>query len=173
MVRAYLLSLLVRQRLALKDQFPKRYPHPWLVWEPGIWHVPPSARAQSNSATRLPLSQGPDQPAQGDALCFELAPPSNKPHWEVGRQPANDIVINDSTVSRRHLLLHRNSSGDWWMTVNPQATLTLYAGNELSPGTEVQLRTGEAFKAGNVRLTFYDTEGLLKRLEAEAQRLGR
>lgn len=171
MVRAYLLSLLIRQRLALKEQFGKRYPHAWLVWEPGIWHVPPSAKAQSNAATQLPLTQGPDQPSQGDALCFELAPPPNKTKLTVGREPANDIVVNDSTVSRHHLLLQQQGASAWRMAVDEHATVTRYGDRELSPGTEIDLKNGDTLKAGNVILTFYDPDGFLGRLEGEAQRL--
>lgn len=171
MVRAYLLSLLIRQRLALKEQFRKRYPHAWLVWEPGIWHVPASAKAQSTAATQLPVTQRPDQPSQGDGLCFELAPPPNKTRLTFGREPANDIVVNDSTVSRHHLLLHPRGASGWLMAVGQHANVTLYGGRELLPGTEIDLKNGDILKAGNVTLTFYDSNGFLGRLEREAQRL--
>lgn len=173
MVRAYLLSLLVRQRLALKEQFQKRYPHAWLIWEPGIWHVPASAKAQMNAVTQLPLTQHPDHPSQGDALCFELAPPSKKTRLELGREPGNDIVINDTTVSRHHIVLERHPEGDWSFQVDEHATLTFQGGLEVSPGTELNLKTGDVLKVGDVKMTFYDTNGFLERLQSEGDKLTR
>ena len=172
MVRAYLLSLLVRQRLALKDQFQKRYQHAWLVWEPGVWHVPSSASAQTDEATQLPDSRQPDQPAQGDALCFELAAPTLKSSLKLGRDPGNDIVINDTTVSREHLTLKPSAKGGWSLLVVDRATAT-HQGRELRGGEELQLKPADAMKIGNVDLTFYDPGGFLERLHVEAEKFKR
>src|SRR5882757_1486697 len=72
MFRAYLLSFLARQRLLLEQKFDGRYPHHWLVWEPGSWKAPPVNAAVAE--TRLPSQARPLARAQaGDALCFELS----------------------------------------------------------------------------------------------------
>src|SRR5262249_39386970 len=142
MVRAYLLSLLVRQRLALKDQFQARYPHAWLVWEPGVWRVSASLAEQSMGRSRLPSGDDEDHPPQGDALCFELSTSARNGDavLRVGREPGSDIVINDTTVSREHLLLTANADARWRLSVSRSSKTTFYAGRKLSPGTELALR---------------------------------
>lgn len=173
MVRAYLLSLLVRQRLALKDQFQRRYPHAWLVWEPGIWRVSASPAEQSMGTTRLPSGAAEDHPPQGDALCFELSTAGGNGHTvlRVGREPGSDIVINDTTVSREHLLLTADASARWLLTISPSSKTTFYAGRELAPGVELTLQPADRVRLGDVSLTFYDPPGFLERLQAEARRL--
>lgn len=155
-----MISFLSNRALLLKKEFTTRHPHAWLVWEPGGWNPPAKAAL---SATLQPPKKA-TQPAVGDALCFELKPPAGKPSLSVGRDPANDLVLNDATVSREHLLLNHDA-GKWSVlavasnvkigTVTPSFT------------TPVALVSGVGISLGSVQLTYYDPPGLLVRLAAE------
>lgn len=172
MVRAYLLSLLVRQRLALKDQFERRYPHPWLVWEPGVWRAAASAIEQSTGSTRIPSDVAEDRPPQGDALCFELSTGGEGPRspLRLGREPGSDIVINDLSVSREHLILAPDEQAHWRLQTSPASKTTLHRGREVPPGSQLPLECSDRVKIGDISLTFYGAQGFLERLRVEARK---
>jgi hypothetical protein len=161
MVRAYLLSFLARQRLALKEHMAERYPNCWLAWEPGAWSVPPAAGDMAT--TRLPTPLPADRPAQGDALCFELlAKPDGSP-LKLGRAAGNDVVVNDATVSREHILLFRNKDG-WIAEVTSQAKSTFFGSAPLSPGQKVLLTDRQKLKVGDVVFTFHEPPSFIERI---------
>src|ERR1700722_3207083 len=99
MVQAYLLSFCLHQSLVRRDAFATRYPHDWLVWEPGHWTSVPyderTAAPTRKSAEPIDVSAA---MAKGTALCFELKPLVPDRLIRVGRGDANDLVINDGTV---------------------------------------------------------------------------
>jgi hypothetical protein len=163
-MRSLLLSLLVRQHMALKDRFRARYPHPWLVWEAGAWNVPETER-QNVAATQLPAPDLRDCLPAGDALCFELvALGEAQTTMPLGRASHNALVINDATVSRDHLALHCTPSGQWAVEALPQATPVKLDGVPLPPNQLTPLVAGARLELGDVRLTFHDSEGFFTRL---------
>lgn len=164
MVPSYLLSLLKVQALAMTDKFGERYPYHWLVWEPGTWTAPASAHDTVQADPRHP---GVGALGRGDALSFALKPSPNKPDvLAIGRNHTNDIVINDATVSRQHALLRLQPSGIWSIEVvkNVKA-LTRLGEVDLRPGEPVHLKSASQLRLGDVRLTYYDREGMLRRLK--------
>jgi hypothetical protein len=163
MSRSLLLSLLVRQHLALKEKFRVRYPHCWLVWEAGAWNVP-EADEVSPGATRLPTADLYDCLPSGDVLCFELAPGTRTPSVPLGRASHNVIVINDATVSREHLVLRPEPEGGWQVEAQQRAGPALLGGRLLKPGQPTRLVSGMQLQLGDVRLTFHDAEGFHVRL---------
>jgi hypothetical protein len=170
MVRSVLLSVLVRQHLSLKKEFPKRYPHAWLVWEAGAWSI--SGDGEQNVAhTQPPAEDLQDCLPTGDVLCFELAPSSPEQTLRVGRASRNDVVINDSTVSREHMLLTRSASGDWSAELMSPTQHVAIAGRTLVPGKPIPLRRGDVLKVGEVLLTFYDAKAFEVRVQGEAEKL--
>src|SRR6266498_1917201 len=110
MVPSYLISFLSTRALLLKDQFPTKHPGSWLVWEPGNWHAPAIA---ASVAKTLGPQERPTTPAKGDALCFQLSSLGNKQSLKAGRDPGSDLVLNDATVSREHLLLLYEGRNVW------------------------------------------------------------
>jgi hypothetical protein len=163
-MRSLLLSLLVRQHMALKERFRARYPHPWLVWEAGAWNVPDTDR-QNIAATQLPAPDLRDCLPAGDALCFELvALGEAQSTLPLGRASHNAVVINDATVSREHLALHCSPGGQWFVEALPQASPVKLDGMPLPPGQLTPLEPGARLELGDVRLTFHDAEGFYSRL---------
>jgi hypothetical protein len=170
MARALLLSLLVRQHLALKEKFRARYPHCWLVWEAGAWNVPDNSE-QTHEATRLPTDELHDCLPAGDAMCFELVPVTGRDMLPLGRSSYNVLVINDATVSREHLLLRHQPEGLWLVEALPQAGPALLSGRRLRPGMPTPLEPGMQLQLGDVRLTFHDAEGFHSRMSHTADLL--
>jgi hypothetical protein len=169
-VRAYLLSVLVRQHLLLKNGFAERYPGCWLVWEPGNWT--PAGKNPHTMATQRPSWTGPREPVAGDALCFELALAPGTRELKVGRGPPNDIEVNDLTVSREHLNLSLLTAGGWVATAVSGST-TLRNGVAL-PSTELStLKDRDQLGLGSAHLTYYDLRGFAARLVDEAKKLPR
>ncbi len=167
MARALLLSLLVRQHLALKEKFRARYPHCWLVWEAGVWNVPESSE-QNHSATRLPTDELHDCLPAGDAMCFELVPGTRRDVLSLGRSSHNVLVINDATVSREQLLLRHLPEGGWQVEALPQGAAALLSGKRLRPGLPTPLEPGMQLQLGDVRLTFHDADGFHSRMSHTA-----
>lgn len=163
MARALLLSLLVRQHLALREKFRARYPHAWLVWEAGAWNVP-EATEQSTTTTHLPVDYLRDCLPSGEAMCFELVAGTNRGPLKVGRASHNTLVINDATVSREHLLLHPTTEGEWLVEPLPRATPVLLEGRKLAAEQRVALVPGARLGLGDVCLTFHDADAFHARI---------
>lgn len=168
---AFLLSLLVRQWLLTKERFGQRYPHGWLVWEPGEWVGPARGEDISVAETRLPSNRTPDRPPQGDALCFELRGAEGA-LLRLGRADTNDIILNDMTVSREHLRLSVEQ-GRWVLTPGSEAKATTVSGNPLPPGTSRPLESGDVIKVGGLTLSFYDSKRFIERVQRQAESLAR
>jgi FHA domain-containing protein len=159
-VRAYLLSMLALRRHGQKDAFPGTYPHPWLIWEPGVWQPAGSGPDPSQTQAANPASYHPK--STGDALCFELA--ERRP-LKIGRGKGCDIQINDATVSREHLVVEPESLGAGW-TATPSTTsnTTELNGAKLSRAS-LPLRARDQLRLGDVLVTFVDPGAMLERLE--------
>ena len=161
MARSLLMSLLVRQHLALKEKFRARYPHCWLVWEAGVWNVADGSE-QNHGATRLPTSDLYDCLPSGDAMCFELSP--GREVLMIGRASHNAFVLNDATVSREHLRMHALPDGGWAVEALSQGGPAMIGDQLLPPGEPRPLKSGMHLQLGDVRLTFHDAEGFYSRL---------
>jgi hypothetical protein len=163
MVPSYLLSLLKVQAAAMGDKFGERYPYHWLIWEPGTWTAPASAHDTVHVDPRHTPALG---VGRGDALSFALKPSLGKPDTlTIGRNHTNDIVINDATVSRQHALLRALPAG-WAIELGKGVkSLTRLSEVDLRPGDPIQLKNGGQLRLGDVRLTYYDLQGLLRRLK--------
>ena len=169
-VMASMQSLLVRQLMALKEPvWQQRYPNDWLVWEPGAWRVPQQPKT-GVASTQLSIPE-PGRPQTGDCLCFELKPATTA-KLKIGRDPLNDIVLNDATVSREHLVLERTKD-QWLVQGLPSSKATLVKGKAAVPGVPVPVAPGDQLTIGGVTLTYLTSVGLLSRLKAEATRLSR
>ncbi|HEY8212278.1 MAG TPA: FHA domain-containing protein [Myxococcaceae bacterium] len=165
MVPSYLLSLLKVQAVAMGDKFGERYPYHWLIWEPGTWTAPASAHDTVHVDPRHTPVGG---VGRGDALSFALKPGLGKPEvLTIGRNHTNDIVINDATVSRQHALLRALPTGYWAIELGKGVkSLTRLSEVDLRPGDPIQIKSGGQLRLGDVRLTYYDQQGLLKRLRS-------
>lgn len=163
-IAPYALSILRRQSLLLGEDFLRRYPHDWLVWEAGPWR-PVATRSEHDTLTTLqPSSAGPARPEGEDCLCYPLQPFRGR--VTAGRSTVNQIVINDLTASREHLqFLH---DGAVWRLSSVQPG-TIVGGVELSEAPS-ELRSGAQLQAGAVTLTFLSSADFFERVRREATR---
>jgi hypothetical protein len=170
MVPAFLLSLLRQQWAATGERFNVKHPHPWLVWEPGAWTAPAAAKETVQISAHALESSG-----KGDALSFGLVVAEGKPPvLHIGRNAANDIVVNDATVSRQHASLTRAASGDWMVEASASANAPTRLGSvDLKPGVPIVLHSGDQLKLGDVTLTFYLHGDFVQRLREPNVRPGR
>ena len=171
MTRALLHSLLVRQSLALKERFRARYPHPWLVWEPGAWAVSDGGE-QNVATTQLPTEELRDcLPVGDDALCFELLQAMGAGSLSVGRASHNQLVVNDATVSRDHLVLRADASGAWSVERVADAGPASVDGAPLEPSQPRPLTSGASLQLGEVQMTFHSAADFAQRIERAAARV--
>lgn len=160
-VPAYMLSILHRQQLLLKDGFVTRYPLDWLVWEPGPWR-PARSQLESNLvATQLPGSEQPARPTGEDAICFQLKLPTVGTLLRVGRATTNDVVINDLTASREQFSLRWHEGA--WSLEAAQAVVTVDGQPVVGL---VPLRSGAAIALGDVRATLLNANDMVMRAAA-------
>jgi hypothetical protein len=158
-VKTYLISWLKKTHAGHRlEQFERLRQGPWLVWEAGPWR-PPSARRetlQSGPATRLLAS--------GESLAIELAAKDGGLEVRLGRDADCDLVVDDATLSRVHLVLRRDASDAWTGQDAASRNGTKIDG---APAKQpLPLREGSVIEAGAVRLTFYRSAGLYARLRS-------
>lgn len=160
-VKAYLISWLSRQQqTGGMASFERSHPGPWLVWEAGPWRPPSpdrSTRASSERQARM---------SSGDALALLVATRPGREPFEgvrLGRGPENDLVVDDGTLSRDHLLLRKQADG-WTVEDLHSSNGTQVDGRPVNGG-RVPIEPGAQIEAGSVRLTFYDAKGLYLRLK--------
>ena len=160
---SFLLSWL-RKRFAATTlaDFEKIHPHDWLVWEPGAWR-PPARAGHTLVAAAEPLRAG---AAAGEALAMALARDGRRPYVTLGRGAENELVIDDATLSRVHLVLMRAPDGTWTVRDAGSSNGSRLEGQRLEPGKPLPLPPGSRLEAGGVRLTFHDPADLLRRIQS-------
>lgn len=159
-MKSYLLSWLKKAHAGQRlDEFERVMRGPWLVWEAGPWR-PPSARRDtlvSGPTTRLLAS--------GESLAIHLASKDGGAEVTLGRDATNDVVVDDATLSRVHLVFRRDALDRW--TVHDAGSRNGTKVDGVPAGAApVPVGPGAAIEAGAVRLTFYDGAGLFMRLRA-------
>jgi pSer/pThr/pTyr-binding forkhead associated (FHA) protein len=158
-VKTYLISWLRKTHLGHRlEQFERLRPGPWLVWEAGPWR-PPSARRET-------LQAGPQTRllASGESLAIELAAKNGGAEVRLGRDADNDLVIDDATLSRVHLILRRAPKGAWSVHDAGSRNGTKVDGAPAKMALPIE--QGSVIEAGAVRLTFYESAGLYARLKS-------
>ena len=158
-MKTYLISWLRKSHAGHRlEQFERLRAGPWLVWEAGPWR-PPSARRDT-------LAAGPETRllASGESLAIQLAAKDGGPEVRLGRDADNDLVIDDATLSRVHLVLRRDAKGEW--TAQDAGSRNGTKVDGAPARLPLPLRQGSVLEAGAVRLTFYDAAGLYARLRS-------
>jgi len=165
-VTSYLLSWL-RRKFGSADlaSFESLHPHDWMVWEAGPWHPPEQA-----GATLVASGPVPAPPGSGESLAIAIPRQARRPYVTLGRGPENDVVVDDATLSRVHLVLMRPAGGGWTVRDAGSSNGTLLDGHRLAAGVPEPLASGARLQAGSVHLTFLGPADLLRRLAAPTGR---
>jgi len=161
-VRGYLMTWLAKASHGQTlDEFVKAWPEDWLVWEAGPWR--PTYQVRETLAQDGLLLSVPH--GSGESLAIALEPPKPRPYLALGRASDNDIVVDDATISRVHLLLQPEPLG-WAVRDAGSTNGSSVEGATLGPDA-VALQTGMRLLAGSVRFTYYDSGGLCLRLRGK------
>ncbi len=161
-MRGYLMSWLAKNSSGQTlEAFVKARPEDWLVWEAGPWR--PTYQPRDTLANDGLVSTVPH--GAGESLAIALESPTARPYLSLGRAPDNDLVVDDATLSRVHLLLQREPLG-WTARDAGSTNGSSLEGAPIGPDA-VALQTGMRLLAGSVRLTFYDAGGLYLRLRGK------
>ena len=149
----------------LGDRFVERYPHYWLVWEPGEFVVPRGNSSTVETALPPGKKNAPaPEPRWNDPLCFVL---DVKAGLKVGRAEGNDLVLSDETVSRHHCTLEHDGTG-WVVSCSPAShTPLLVQGERVPPGESKDLATGSRLSLGRVKLTLVSAWSLVRRIDGQ------
>ena len=167
-MKSYLLSALARTLRDADDALVRqRYPHPWLLWEPGRWRPP-------LDSTQIAVGRGAGAALAprgkvDEALAMALEPPKDgRPQLLLGRAPNCDLTVNDATLSRVHLLFAADAQG-WSVEDAGSSNGSDLNGQPLQPGSPRRLTPGALLRAGDVYLTYLLSDGLLRRLREGAR----
>jgi FHA domain len=164
-LKSFLLSTLLPE-LDLRDAvaFARAYPHPWLLRESKA-----RSPARSLGATLLmPTSEV----AANDGLALAIAlEPARAGATQVtlGRGHACDVELEDGTLSQLHCVFLKGEDG-WAVEDLGSTNGTWVDGSRLQTRQAVPVADGVRIQAAQVLLTFHDSPGLWRRLEAEALR---
>jgi hypothetical protein len=139
--------------------FEDKFAGSWLVWEAGPWRPP-----QGGHATLFAIGRTAPTPSE-EALVLHIAPRAGRARFEgvrLGRGAENDLVVDDATISRAHLLFRLDRES---CTVEDLGSSngTLVDGAPVH-GAAVALAPGACIEAGAVRFTYYDAKGLRLRI---------
>lgn len=72
--------------------------------------------------------------------------------FSVGRSSGCDLPLADSKVSRKHLIIHRQAGGEYWLSDLASANGTYI--NQLRVNQPVRLRGGDEIRVGPFQLEF-------------------
>ncbi|MFT3713256.1 MAG: FHA domain-containing protein [Archangium sp.] len=159
-VPSYLSSFLWMQQLRGADAFAAKFPGEWLVWEPGHWQAPNPRGMTMTLSLPGEAPKGSRAPATGDSLCFHLGLAAER-SVTVGREPSNELVVNDGTVSRSHAVFF--GRGALW-NVKPAAGRAIALSGTAVPEGGMPLLPGKVLVLGGVQLSFHDFPSLVRRL---------
>lgn len=159
-MRSYLLSWLTRQHASSDARtFEDKFSGSWLVWEAGPWRPP-----QDGRTTLFATGRKAPTPSE-EALVLQIAPRAGRARFEgvrLGRGAENDLVVDDATLSRAHLLFRFD--GENCTAEDLGSSNGTFVDGAPVHGVAVTLAPGACIEAGAVRFTYYDSKGLRFRI---------
>jgi hypothetical protein len=162
-IQAIPLSNVAKQHALLGEKFAERYADAWLVWEPGRWNAP-ELRIQPPDTVWPPAETSSKPPRGEDPLCFPLPSVAVGEVVGVGRAPGNAIVVNDATVSRRHVAFSKDASGSWHVEVVSDTKMAIVQNEKLTAPAKVPIPSGGKIQLGEVLLSFHSSADFVTRL---------
>ncbi len=165
---ALTLDQLLRLFVVDRPAFDRRPPAPVLLWEGPQLEKETDARdswAPTSSGVNL------DRPRTGETLVLtvEKVPSRANPFAmgvTIGRVGTNDIVINDSSISRFHAFLQHDPGRDVWSLSDADSQNgTSVDGVRVLPGHRKVLADGQRVQLGDVTVRFFCPQALVTYLQ--------
>jgi hypothetical protein len=165
-------SVIAAQLLADPLAFRRRITSPLLLWQVG----------QCNRSTALlwvtDRGTGQVRPTVRDPMVLEVKK-ALKPRngfamgVTIGRTHNNDVVIEDSTVSRFHAYFRQDPETHVWYLVDAESQNGTYRGPlRLPAGKAVPLFDQADLALGDVALSFFSPKAFEQHVAEEARRVG-
>lgn len=85
----------------------------------------------------------------------------------IGRTANNDIVLDDTSVSRFHAWIEEQNH-EWVLVDAGSRNGSTVGGRKIAPKTPVTLSNGTPLRIGSLTLTYYTTQGFLDLLHRRA-----
>jgi hypothetical protein len=161
-MKSWLLSSLRHQYQPKgREVFLSQFKNAWLLWEPGSW-TPPQRRTMTLPVRNALTGEFPPPDTAAEALAVALLPDTQV--LTLGRGEDCELVINDATLSGRHLAFHPGPGGSWAVEDLHSTNGSRLGQQLLSPGATLPLTDGARLEAGQARFTYCSPEGLWARL---------
>ena len=115
----------------------------------------PYARLTAGSRQSPSAHRQPTMESSGAAAAFEAPTGERIPirgNCAIGRSPANEVVVPDERVSRRHALVHVQEGGEYWLVDLGSGNGTYVNGRRLTRPT--RLKDGDEIEIGPFRQVF-------------------
>jgi hypothetical protein len=162
-MKSWLLSSLRHQYQSKgREVFLDQFKNAWLLWEPGSW-TPPQRRTMTLPVRSIVSAEPQPVPdAAAEALAVALSPDTKV--LTLGRGEDCELVINDATLSGRHLAFHPGPGGTWAVEDLRSTNGSRLGFQLLGPGVKLPLTEGASLEAGQARFTYCSPEGLWARL---------
>jgi hypothetical protein len=136
-----------------------------------FWAVPATAHGEEiwlGTASGAQLKE----PRAGEPVLFELKKVPGKANAfamgvTIGRVDTNDIVIDDSSVSRFHAYFQKDLRTNAWQLVDAESKNGTWVGPlKLSPNERAVVTDETKVRFGDVELTFLTAESLFARIRS-------
>ncbi|HSP81872.1 MAG TPA: FHA domain-containing protein [Myxococcaceae bacterium] len=129
-----------------------------VCWPVLVWEEPPIVPGAVFTRRTEP-GGAPRRPSAAEPLVLEVGrrmlPFEPERRITLGRTPDNDILVEDSTVSRTHAVFHREPlTGVWYVADEGSHNGTWRDGTLLIPGHAVPLFSRASLRFGDVLATF-------------------
>jgi pSer/pThr/pTyr-binding forkhead associated (FHA) protein len=164
------LTAFAREMVADRDALAASIDCPVLLWEVGLCAPEPGAEVALTSSGATTFSPNSDNP-----IVLQIRPESTRSDVAgigVGRSESNDVVVQNSSVSRLHALIHRDArSAEWRITDAGSRNGTFVNGVQVPREQSTALVDGGVVRLGDVQLRFLLPGSFLNHLESKLDKL--
>lgn len=137
-----------------------------------FWEAPPTDKPDA-AWMGTETGSSPIRPRAGEPLVLELRKGTAQGNpfamgITVGRIDKNDLVVDDTSVSRFHAYFQRNDrTHKWWLTDADSKNGTFVEGQRLKASAKVELPVKARLRFGDVHMHFFEPDAFFMRLETE------
>ncbi len=173
-----LLTTLASRYLRDREAFARAWNHPVLLFQPDPATAAAAAADPEEVRYRLQTASGVGVPtiAGTEPVVFPVRKTRENAFPRgvtLGRTRNNDVVLEDTSVSRFHAWIAQAPDGTWQLTDAGSRNGSSLDGESLQPKRAVPLHDGAQLVVGSVRLTFLLPEGLIALLRGSGLGGGR
>jgi hypothetical protein len=164
------LTAFAREMVDDRDALAASIDCPILLWEVGLCAPEPGSDMSLTTSGSSTFSPNSDNP-----IVLQIRPESTRSDVAgigLGRSESNDVVVQNSSVSRLHALIHRDArSGEWRITDAGSRNGTFVNGMKVAAEQSAPLTDGITVRLGDVHMRFLLPNSFLTHLESKLGKL--